>query len=90
MISTTQYIFSYPNCARNFPSKEACFTSKFYHRHNPEKIIGNRFSNHGNGGADNKRHSIPYESRKDVKRNIQEKMALGPQYVVLTVSKSFD
>jgi len=42
-------------------------------RHNPEKIIGNRLSNHGGGGAGNKRHSNPYESSKDVERNIQKK-----------------
>ena len=46
-------------------------------RHDPEKIIGIRFSNHGGGGAGNKRHSIPYESSKDVERNIQKKMVFG-------------
>ena len=43
-------------------------------RHNLEKInAGNRFSNHGGGGAGNKRHSIPYESSKDVERNVPKK-----------------
>jgi len=36
--------------------------------HNPEKIIaGNRFSNHGGGGAGNKQYSNSYESSKDVR-----------------------
>jgi len=38
-----------------------------------------RFSNHGGGGAGNKRNSFPYESSsKDVERNIPKKMASGP------------
>jgi len=72
-----------------FLLKKACL---FLHerndpRHNPEKITNannRRFSNHGGGGAGNKRHSIPYESSKDVERNIQKKMVSGPQYVDLT------
>ncbi len=90
MISTIQWICSYPNCGRNFPSKKSLFLHEQNDpRHNPEKInAGNRFSNHGGGGAGNKRHSIPYESSKDVERNIQKKMVSGPQYVDLTVLKS--
>jgi len=58
-------------------------------RHNPEKKnAGNSLSNHGGGGAGNKRHSIPYESSKDVERNKQKKMVSGPEYVDLTVLKS--
>ena len=73
MISTLQWICSYPNCGRNFPSKRSLlFHEKCDPRHNPEKIIGNRFSNHGGGGG-NKRHSIPYESSKDVERKIPKK-----------------
>ena len=90
MISTLQWICSYPNCGRNFPSKRSLpFHEKCDPRHNPEKIIGNRFSNHADGGAGNKRHSIPYEFSKDVERNEQKIMASGPQYVdLLTVLKS--
>ncbi len=91
MISTKQYICSYPSCGRNFPSKRSLLAlhEKCDPLHNPEKIIaGNRFSNDGGGGAGNKRHSIPYESSKDVERNIQKKLASGPQYVDLTVLKS--
>ena len=80
MISTIQWICSYPNCGRNFSSKKSLFLhDQNDSRHNPEKInAGNRFSNHGGGGG-NKRHSIPYESSKDVERNIQKKMVSGPQ-----------
>jgi len=56
-------------------------------RLNPEKITGNRFSNHGAGSAGNKQHSIPYESNKDVERNIQIKTASGPRYVNLDLFK---
>jgi len=57
-------------------------------RRNSEKINCKRFSNHGGGGAGNKRHSIPYESSKDVERNIPKEMALGAQCFNLTVLKS--
>jgi hypothetical protein len=57
-------------------------------RHNPEKIICNRFSNHGGGGAGNKRHLIPYESSKDVERNIPKKMASRPRYDDVAILKS--
>jgi len=74
MISTIQWICSYPNSGRNFPYKRSLLLhEKCDPRHNPEKIIGNRFSNHGGGGAGNKRHSISYEPSKDVERNIPEK-----------------
>jgi len=89
MISTIQYICSYPKYGRNFPSKRSLLLhEQNIRRHNAKKIIGNRFSNHGGGGAGNRRHSIPYESSKDVERNIQKKKASGPQYVDLTVLKS--
>jgi len=44
------------------------YHEKYDRRHNPEKIVGNRFSNRGGGGAGNKRHSFSYESSKDVYR----------------------
>jgi len=51
-----------------FPSKKNLFwLEQNDPRHNSEKInAGNRLRNHGGGGAGNKRHSIPYESSKNV------------------------
>jgi len=38
--------------------------------------------------VNNNRHSIPYESSKNVEKNIKQKISLGPQYVDLNSFKS--
>lgn len=78
-----KYKCTFPYCDRYFDSQKALLLHENKDaRHNPNLTYSNKFI----GG--NKRHSIPYESSKNVESNKVKKTLGGPQYVDVDILKS--